>query len=85
MSGLGYAVITTIPNSLVTKYHEQPGLYYGADAGKAGVGADIAILDSGYYLSQVLGGVAKNNRFTANVYTTLGEGGRASQQLKNRR
>jgi hypothetical protein len=55
-SGLGYAVITTIPNSLVTMYHEDPLLYFGIDAGKAGVGADIAILDSGYYLSQVWNG-----------------------------
>ena len=52
-SGAGYAVITTIPNALVTKYHEDPVLYYGTEAGKAGVGEDIAILDSGYYLSQV--------------------------------
>lgn len=52
-SGLGYAVITTIPNALVTMYHEDPLLYFGTDAGKAGVGADIAILDSGYYLSQI--------------------------------
>ena len=28
-------------------------MYFGTGAGKAGVGADIAILDSGYYLSQV--------------------------------
>ena len=46
-------MITTIPNTLVTMYHEEPLLYFGTDAGKAGVGADIAILDSGYYLSQV--------------------------------
>ena len=52
-SGAGYAVITTIPNTLVTMYHEDPLLYYGTEAGKAGVGEDIAILDSGYYLSQV--------------------------------
>jgi len=52
-SGAGYAVITTIPNALVTKYHEDPVLYYGTEAGKAGVGEDIAILDSGYYLSQI--------------------------------
>ena len=52
-SGAGYAVITTIPNALVTMYHEDPILYYGTEAGKAGVGEDIAILDSGYYLSQV--------------------------------
>ena len=52
-SGAGYAVITTIPNALVTMYHEDPSLYYGTEAGKGGVGEDIAILDSGYYLSQV--------------------------------
>ena len=59
-SGAGYAVITTIPNILVTMYHEDPELYYGAEAGKAGVGEDIAILDSGYYLSQVR---AKNSEY----------------------
>merc|ERR1712029_1109061 len=53
VSGAGYAVITTIPNALVTMYHEDPLLYYGPEAGKAGVGEDIAILDSGYYLSQI--------------------------------
>ena len=66
-SGVGFAVITTVPNTIVTLYHEvgapqvaseapppqNPSLYYGAAAGKAGVGADIAILDTGYYLSQV--------------------------------
>ena len=28
-------------------------LYYGAAAGRGGVGEDIAVLDTGYYLSQV--------------------------------
>lgn len=51
-SGLGYAVITTIPNTLITMYHEEPDLYYGSHA-RAGVGEDIAILDSGYFLSQI--------------------------------
>jgi hypothetical protein len=51
-SGLGYAVITTIPNTLITMYHEEPELYYGSHS-RAGVGEDIAILDSGYFLSQV--------------------------------
>ena len=54
VSGAGYAVITTIPNALVTMYHEEPSLYYGAEAGRAGVGEDIAILDTGYYLSQIV-------------------------------
>jgi hypothetical protein len=53
-SGLGYAVITTIPNTLITMYHEEPELYYGSHSARAGVGEDIAILDSGYFLSQVL-------------------------------
>ncbi len=52
-SGLGYAVITTIPNTLITMYHEEPELYYGSHSARAGVGEDIAILDSGYFLSQV--------------------------------
>ena len=59
-SGAGYAVITTIPNALVTMYHEDPSLYYGTEAGKGGVGEDIAILDSGYYLSQVSRGTGRN-------------------------
>ena len=37
----------------IPMYHEDPTRYYGPEAGKAGVGEDIAILDSGYYLSQV--------------------------------
>jgi len=52
-SGVGFSVITTVPNTIVTLYHEDPVLYYGQAAGKAGVGADIAILDTGYYLSQI--------------------------------
>ena len=28
-SGLGYAVVTTIPNTLVTMYQENHSLYYG--------------------------------------------------------
>jgi len=53
LSGVGYSVITTVPNHLVTMYHEDPVLYFGADAGKNGLGADLAILDSSYYLSQI--------------------------------
>jgi len=51
-SGLGYAVVTTIPNTLVTMYHEEADLYYGP-SNRGGVGEAIAILDSGYYLSQI--------------------------------
>jgi len=51
-SGVGYSVVTTVPNTIVTLYHKDPGLYY-AGGTRGGVGADIAILDSGYYLSQI--------------------------------
>ncbi|XP_023323954.1 solute carrier family 45 member 3 [Eurytemora carolleeae] len=51
-SGLGYAVVTTIPNTLVTMYQENHSLYYGPNV-RGGVGEAIAILDSGYYLSQI--------------------------------
>jgi len=51
-SGVGYAVVTTIPNSLVTMYNEEAVTYYGTNTW-GGVGEAIAILDSGYYLSQI--------------------------------
>merc|ERR1719225_1118842 len=52
-SGVGFSVITTVPNTIVTLYHEDAVLYYGAAAGRGGVGEDIAVLDTGYYLSQI--------------------------------
>ena len=31
-SGVGYAVVTTIPNTLVTMYNEEAALYYGTSS-----------------------------------------------------
>lgn len=56
-SGLGFAVATTIPCTLLTRYHEQPHVFFrdtrGSDT-NAGVGEDMAVLDSTYYLSQII-------------------------------
>ena len=48
LSGIGFAVITTIPNTLVTLYHRHPEtFFYDRKEMVAGYGEDIAILDSG--------------------------------------
>lgn len=52
VSGVGYAVVTTIPNTLVTMYHDDSITFYGTRS-CGGVGEAIAILDSGFYLSQI--------------------------------
>ena len=56
-SGLGFAVATTIPCTLITKYHEQPEVFFretrtDLNLSQNGVGGDMAVLDSTYYLSQ---------------------------------
>ena len=49
VSGIGYSVITTIPNTLVTMYHARPDVYFKHRRGRnKGFGEDIAIFDSGY-------------------------------------
>ena len=59
-SGLGFAVATTIPCTLITRYHEQPEVFFRDTRGigginpNAGVGEDMAVLDSTYYLSQII-------------------------------
>ena len=59
-SGLGFAVATTIPCTLLTKYHDQPEIYFRdtreamASKPPTGVGEDMAVLDSTYYLSQII-------------------------------
>ena len=56
-SGLGFAVATTIPCTLLTKYHEQPEIFFRdtrANCASTGVGEDMAVLDSTYYLSQII-------------------------------
>ena len=48
VSGVGYSVITTIPNTLVTMYHARPEVFLrGRRGGRKGFGEDIAIFDSG--------------------------------------
>jgi MFS family permease len=57
-SGLGFAVATTIPCTLITRYHEQPELFFrdtrNSGDFSAGIGGDMAVLDSTYYLSQII-------------------------------
>ncbi len=57
-SGLGFAVATTIPCTLLTKYHEHPEVFFKDTRPEGstppGVGEDMAILDSTYYLSQII-------------------------------
>jgi len=56
-SGLGFAVATTVPCTLLTKYHEQPDVFFRDTRPIGvftGVGEDMAVLDSTYYLSQII-------------------------------
>lgn len=58
-SGLGFAVATTIPGTLITRYHDHPEIFFrdtrcNFDSEKDGIGGDMAILDSTYYLSQII-------------------------------
>ena len=63
-SGVGFAVATTIPCTLITKYHEQPEIFFrdtrttvhaeSTNTAHNGVGGDMAVLDSTYYLSQII-------------------------------
>ena len=59
-SGLGFAVATTIPCTLITRYHEQPEIFFRDTRSleskdhHSGVGEDMAVLDSTYYLSQII-------------------------------
>ncbi|CAL1535558.1 unnamed protein product [Lymnaea stagnalis] len=59
-TGFAYSTITTIPFMLVSKYHADKKIYF-ADLPLAllsdterGIGADIAVLDWSYFLSQVI-------------------------------
>ncbi|XP_059488370.1 solute carrier family 45 member 3-like [Neocloeon triangulifer] len=55
-SGIGFAVMTSIPSALVTEYHADQQAYYfdlSADQ-KRGSGADFGVLYVGYYLGQTV-------------------------------
>ncbi|CAH1786398.1 unnamed protein product [Owenia fusiformis] len=61
LTGFGFATLTTIPFILVTSYHEEKEFFYcdinfqySTSENKHGFGADMAILDSAYFLSQVI-------------------------------
>ncbi|KFM63930.1 Solute carrier family 45 member 3, partial [Stegodyphus mimosarum] len=49
-SGLGLAAITTVPYSLVTEYYSKKEF----ESSYRGVGEDMAVLDSAFYLSQII-------------------------------
>lgn len=63
ISGLGFSVTTTVPYTLITLYHTFSDVFYrdpgvdgdtSCDASSVGYGEDIAILDSSYYMSQII-------------------------------
>lgn len=59
LTGFAYATLTTIPFMLVTQYHTDKKIYFrdfpavGGEP-ERGIGADMAVLDSAYFLSQVI-------------------------------
>ncbi|XP_059082872.1 solute carrier family 45 member 3-like isoform X2 [Tigriopus californicus] len=54
ISGIGFTVITSVPNTLITFYHAQANVYFKARSDGGGYGQDIAILDTAYYMSQII-------------------------------
>ncbi|XP_021353079.1 solute carrier family 45 member 3-like isoform X2 [Mizuhopecten yessoensis] len=67
MTGFAYATLTTIPFILVTKYHSNKEVYFadtvtpgphglpgGQGVATRGIATDMAVLDSSYFLSQVI-------------------------------
>ncbi|ESO02250.1 hypothetical protein HELRODRAFT_188635 [Helobdella robusta] len=58
-TGFGYATLTTVPYLLLTAYHDNSDVYFcdthnGCIVPYRGIGADLSILDSAYFLSQVM-------------------------------
>uniref|UniRef100_T1JEX0 Membrane-associated transporter protein n=1 Tax=Strigamia maritima TaxID=126957 RepID=T1JEX0_STRMM len=55
MSGIGFATITSVPNTLVTGYQNDTALYFFdvKSDGDRGMASDIAVLNSAYYLAQI--------------------------------
>ncbi|XP_046394216.1 solute carrier family 45 member 3-like [Ischnura elegans] len=53
-SGVGFAAITTIPNSLVAIYRSNQQTYFFDVREDRGSGEDFAVLDLAYYLGQIL-------------------------------
>lgn len=62
LTGFANATITTVPYTLLTSYHQRKELYFQdsdtADSGIHGKGADLALLDSAYILSEVISSFA---------------------------
>ncbi|XP_005108292.1 solute carrier family 45 member 3 [Aplysia californica] len=60
ITGFAYATITTIPFMLISKYHANKKVYFRdlpsatLSDSERGIGADMAILDWSYFLSQVV-------------------------------
>lgn len=59
LSGIGFAALTSTPNMLVTLYNSDRQLYMwdelSPDGGEErGLGTDVAVLDTAYFLSQII-------------------------------
>lgn len=54
LSGLGTAVVMNIPASLITIYQKNPDDFYPDAKQLNGVGYNMAIIDSAYYLAQIV-------------------------------
>lgn len=59
LTGIGYATVTTVPFLLLSSYHNHLELYFsdthnGHHIPSRGIGTDLSVLDSAYFLSQVI-------------------------------
>uniref|UniRef100_A0A0P4VX71 Solute carrier family 45 member 3 n=1 Tax=Scylla olivacea TaxID=85551 RepID=A0A0P4VX71_SCYOL len=59
MSGIGFAALTSTPNMLVTLYNSDRQLYMWDEQSpeggeERGLGTDVAVLDTAYFLSQII-------------------------------
>ncbi|KAG7173139.1 Membrane-associated transporter protein-like 1 [Homarus americanus] len=59
LSGIGFAALTSTPNMLVTLYNTDRQLYLWDDSNQdgseeRGLGTDVAVLDTAYFLSQIV-------------------------------
>lgn len=55
-TGFAYATLTTVPYTLINTYHANKQIFFVDVGGSTprGIGADLATLDSAYFLSQVM-------------------------------
>lgn len=53
-TGFAYATLTTIPFILITTYHTDKQVYFFDASPSRGIGGDMGMLDTAYFLSQVV-------------------------------